>query len=121
MSREKQIEEMEKIIQKCDDEAMYASIANKLYEAGYRKQSDIIDEFLKRLKERNKIYCVNETDLKEMNFVIDQIAREMKGGASIPEGRQICIACEDSLKNYKPNGVKTKRIKKSLRTISLFN
>ena len=33
-------------------------------------------------------------------------------GASIPGEIQICIACEDSLKNYKPNGVKTKKIKK---------
>lgn len=38
MSKEKQIEEMGKIIQKCDDEAMYASIADSLYDAGYRKQ-----------------------------------------------------------------------------------
>lgn len=37
MSKEKQIEEMERIIQKCDDEAMYASIADSLYDAGYRK------------------------------------------------------------------------------------
>lgn len=37
---EKQIEEMERIIQKCDDEAMYASIADSLYNAGYRKQSE---------------------------------------------------------------------------------
>ena len=30
----------------------------------------------------------------------------------IPEGRHICPQCEDSLKNYKPDGVKTKTIEK---------
>ena len=40
MSREKQIEEMERIIQECDDEAMYASIADSLYDSGYRKQKE---------------------------------------------------------------------------------
>lgn len=33
-------------------------------------------------------------------------------GEIIPEGRQVCPVCEDALKNYKPNGVKIKRIKK---------
>ena len=33
-------------------------------------------------------------------------------GAIVPEGRQICLACEDSLKNYKVDGVKTKTIGK---------
>ena len=30
----------------------------------------------------------------------------------IPEGDQVCSRCEDALKDYKPNGVKTKKIKK---------
>ena len=33
-------------------------------------------------------------------------------GEIIPEGKQICPRCEYTLKNYKPNGVKTKTIKK---------
>ena len=33
-------------------------------------------------------------------------------GEIIPEAKQICPQCEYTLKNYKPNGVKTKRIKK---------
>ena len=40
MSKEKQIDEMARIIQERDDEAMYASIADSLYNAGYRKQSE---------------------------------------------------------------------------------
>ena len=30
----------------------------------------------------------------------------------IPEGKQVCSRCEDALKDYKPKGVKTKKIKK---------
>lgn len=33
-------------------------------------------------------------------------------GEVIPEGRQICPRCEKALKNYKPVGVKTKKIPK---------
>ena len=33
-------------------------------------------------------------------------------GEIIPEGRQVCPACEKQLKNYKPKGVKTKTIGK---------
>lgn len=31
---------------------------------------------------------------------------------TIPEGRQVCPRCEKALKNYKPKGVKTKKIDK---------
>lgn len=43
-SRVKQIEEMAKIAAKRDDTCMAASIANALYNAGYRKASDIARE-----------------------------------------------------------------------------
>ena len=33
-------------------------------------------------------------------------------GTIVPEGRQICPQCEDALKNYEPDGVKTITIKK---------
>ena len=33
-------------------------------------------------------------------------------GEIIPEGRQVCPACEKQLKNYKPKGVKTKTVGK---------
>ena len=33
-------------------------------------------------------------------------------GEIIPEGRQVCPACEKQLKNYKPKGVKTKTVRK---------
>ena len=60
MSKDKQIEEMERIIQERDDEAMYASIADSLYEAGYRKQSEggwiSVEE---RLPEREGYYLTS--------------------------------------------------------------
>ena len=39
-------------------------------------------------------------------------------GAIIPEGRQICPQCEDSLKNYNPIGVKTLTIKKFIAEVN---
>lgn len=56
-----------------------------LYNAGYSKQSAVIDEFAKRLKEK-----MNDLSRMEYNCVpyflvsksfIDKIAAEMKGGA----------------------------------------
>lgn len=59
--------------------------AEALYNEGYRKQSAVIDEFAKRLKEK-----MNDLSRMEYNCVpyslvsksfIDKIAAEMKGGA----------------------------------------
>lgn len=54
-----QIEEMEQIIKKCDDEAMYASIAYELYNADYHKQEWISVE--DRLPEKEGVYLVHTT------------------------------------------------------------
>ena len=35
-------------------------------------------EFAEILKERNKVYCTNSELLKEMNFVIDNLVKEME-------------------------------------------
>ena len=48
--KDKQIKEMEKIIQKRDDEAMYASIAHSLYDAGYRKSTDVAEEIFAEIE-----------------------------------------------------------------------
>ena len=40
-------------------------------------KADTVRKMQERLKERNKVYCVNESDLKEMKFVVDQIAKEL--------------------------------------------
>jgi hypothetical protein len=59
--------------------------AEAVHNAGYRKQSVVIDEFAKRLKEK-----MNDLSRMEYNCVpyflvsksfIDKIAAEMKGGA----------------------------------------
>ena len=45
-----------------------------------RIKEDTVRKMQERLKARNKVYCTNESDLKEMNFVVDQIAKEMLEG-----------------------------------------
>ena len=42
-NKEKQIEEMAKVIAKADDTCLCRTIAEALYKAGYRKQSKIKD------------------------------------------------------------------------------
>ena len=51
----------------------HTEYANKIEQA----RADTVREMQERLKERNKVYCINEADLKEMNCVIDQIAKEV--------------------------------------------
>ena len=102
MSREKQIEEMEKVIADafmsdynigCDP--CTGTVATALYLEGYRKQSDVIDEFAERLKEA-PIKCglplfglTTKTEIEEyfddimlqVRDAIISIAKDMKGGA----------------------------------------
>lgn len=54
-----------------DEHEMIEAIA---YHNGYKRG---VEEFAERLKERNKLYCTGDEDVKEMNFVVDQIAKEM--------------------------------------------
>jgi hypothetical protein len=58
-------------------------LANELYKQGYRKQSEVIDEFAERLKKRlydkpsiftQQRYIVNDE--------IDNLVEEMKGGVT---------------------------------------
>ena len=93
MNREKQIEEMANIINEMDesnahyyDEYMIEheafadanAIAKVLYDAGFRKQSDAIDEFVKMLKDTSmtKWDYHEAVDVEE----IDRIAAKMKDG-----------------------------------------
>jgi hypothetical protein len=52
----------------------------ELTEENERLRSDTVREMQERLKGRNEVYCVNKADLKTMNFVVDQIAKEMLEG-----------------------------------------
>lgn len=45
------------------------------YKNGYNQA---IEDFKIKLKARNKLYCTNSEDLREMNFVIDNIIRELR-------------------------------------------
>lgn len=105
MSREKQIEEMAKATMKhckidnqcgsCHWTTCNECLSEVLYNAGYRKQSEVIDEFAKRLKnypinvrlpclgletkEEIEAYVNNLFD--QIESIVDKIAEEMKGGA----------------------------------------
>ena len=103
MSREKQIEEIGKIIcgmengcdgcmwnKACCNERNYAE---EIYEAGYRKQSEVVDEFVKRLKEEPirlslPLFGLSTKDeieehfndiMREVRDAINLVAEEMKG------------------------------------------
>ena len=99
MSREKQIEEMaEAIFQNCNCGLFFSEAENiarfVIEEQGYRRQSEVIDEFVKRLKEEPiklslPLFGLSTKDEIEEHFndimlevrdAIDRIAKEMKGG-----------------------------------------
>ena len=92
MSKEKQIEELAEILRKvcaatptgkCMSKLCCACRAETVIEAGYRKQSDVIDEFAKRLKEapiKCKLPWLGLSTKEEIEECIDGIAKEMKGG-----------------------------------------
>ena len=106
MDREKQIGEIGKIIcgmeNGCDGcmwnktRCNERNYAEEIYKAGYRKQSEVVDEFVKRLKEtpiklslplfglstKDEIEAYFNDIMLEVRDAIDRIAKEMKGGES---------------------------------------
>ena len=60
-------------------------MAESLYNAGYRKQSEVIDEFVKRLidafPEANPNHRSPCLYYDEYRYIIEELAEEMKGGA----------------------------------------
>ena len=105
MDREKQIEEMANIFWHIPNNYYYylnsyndcKRIAECVYDdGGYRKQSEIVDEFVKRLKEtpiklslplfglstKDEIEAYFNDIMLEVRDAIDRIAKEMKGGES---------------------------------------
>ena len=105
MDREKQIGEIGKIIcgmeNGCDGcmwnktRCNERNYAEEIYKAGYRKQSEVVDEFVKRLKEEPiklslPLFGLSTKDAIEEYFndimlevrdAINRVAKEMKGGA----------------------------------------
>ena len=90
-----QIEEMAKVIDdiesnayiECYDKAFADAdkIAEYLCNAGYRKQSEVIDEFAKRLIDAFPEATPNHQSpclyYDEYRYIIEELAEEMKGGA----------------------------------------
>lgn len=101
MSREKQIEEIANILWHIPDNYFLNSyndcerIAECIYDdGGYRKQSEVVDEFVKRLKEEPiklslPLFGLSTKDeieeyfndiMLEVRDAINRVAKEMKGG-----------------------------------------
>lgn len=82
MSKEKQIEEMANIIGKHTTfDTMWEECtesAEALYNAGYRKQSEVIDEIVSRLKER--LYTIPTVYNAHFSRMLDDVVTSMKGG-----------------------------------------
>ena len=91
MSKEKQIEEMAEYIfgNAITHDTQFKedcrSIARDLYNAGYRKQSEVIDEFVKRLldafPENNRGNRCPAIYYDDYRYIIEELAEKMKGGA----------------------------------------
>ena len=101
MSKEKQIEEMAKALTKyekglCErlpkDKCLltsaihaqvscdYCKIAEFLYHEGYRKQSEVIKEFVEKLYAEFRMYGATDKFNKKMFLTaVDKVAEEMKG------------------------------------------
>ena len=103
MDREKQIGEIGKIIcgmeNGCDGcmwnktRCNERNYAEEIYKAGYRKQSEVVDEFAKRLKEESielslPLFGLSTKDEIEEHFndimlevrdAINRVAKEMRG------------------------------------------
>lgn len=90
-TEQEQIEEMEKDLEQAKYWAMgtVGSLNNGfggwygayMYNQGYRKASDVIDEFVKRVKERALQSChkiINCYEVTRIETVIDDIAAEMR-------------------------------------------
>ncbi len=88
MNRDKQIEKMRKEVAKIhrffledeDYEFLDDYIADMLYNAGYRKQSEVIDEFVKLFEKYigNCTFTMGQT--YDIQYALKKATEEMKGG-----------------------------------------
>ena len=91
MNMEKQIEEIDElttVLYESNNKKSildYHWLATEAYNAGYRKQNAVIDEFAERLKEEmenlTRMVYSDTTVCLVGKSLIDRIAEEMKGGA----------------------------------------
>lgn len=83
MSREKQIEEMAKEIEVfafCDGSIDDYKMASKLYRKGYRKQSEVIKEFVKRFEKHIGNCTFTLGQFNDIQYALRKATEEMKGG-----------------------------------------
>lgn len=89
-TEQEKIEEMAKVIQKIYITKISRNeycLAQDIYKAGYRKASDVIDEFVARVKERLEEFTKQDyedgvpyyhADCEQIDNVIDDVADEMR-------------------------------------------
>ena len=81
MNREKQIEKIANVIWENTsiyDEDLTADVAFVLYDAGYRKQSDVIEEYKQRVYRKMEKYTVFGREY--IHRIMREVEKEMKGG-----------------------------------------
>lgn len=78
MNKEKQIEEMAKVIAKADDTCLVKTIAERLYNAGYRKQSE--GEWIENRKVCSQPYCSVCGAIGNKGSYCSHCGSKMKGG-----------------------------------------
>ena len=83
MSKEKQIEEIQNIIYLSTDIQRDFSklIASKIYNSGYRKQSEVIKKFVRRFESYigNCTFTLGQTN--DILYALKMATEEMEGGA----------------------------------------
>lgn len=80
MSIEKQIEEMaNEIMTVVMRNRNMLGVAETLYNKGYRKQSEVIEEYRKRVNTKMEKYTVFGREY--IQRIMREVAKEMKGGA----------------------------------------
>ena len=84
MNKEKQINEITNELIFTNNYGTLDAVAKHLYESGYRKQSEVIDEFVKRLldafPEANRDNRCPAIYYDDYRYIIEELAEEMKGG-----------------------------------------
>ena len=81
MSKEKQIEEMAKAIHDVAEAhhlIWCTELAKMLYNAGYRKQSEVIEEYRKKVYSKMEKYTVFGREY--IQRIMREVEKEMKGG-----------------------------------------
>lgn len=77
--REKQIEELTNELIFTNNYGTLGAVANHLYAKGYRKQSEVIEEYRKKVYSKMEKYTVFGREY--IQRIMREAEKEMKGGA----------------------------------------